>query len=127
VSRVYTEAVYGIDCGAEMATDESDDRWIIESMKIDGSRFRPSDWIERISSTLATFGRDHRLRYDKEVQPCVIQGQPCLVVGKGLSICNPELLAYIMKFAADNQLRIQKDRRSVELPPVVERREELAK
>lgn len=103
-----------------MATDESDDRWIIESVKTDGNRFRPSDWIERISATLATFGRDHRLRYDKEVQPCVIQGQPCLVVGKGLSARNPELLAYIMKFAGDNQLRIQEERRSLELPLAIE-------
>jgi hypothetical protein len=105
-----------------MTANESDDRWIIESVKRDGNRFRPSDWIERISATLATFGQDHRLRYDNEVQPCIIQGQKCLVVGKGLSQRNPELLAYILKFAEDNQLRIQEDRRSMELPSSVERR-----
>ena len=105
-----------------MAADNEDERWIIESVKVDGNRFRPSDWIERISTSLATFGKDHRLRYDHEVQPCVIQGQRCLVVGKRLSERNPELLAYIMKFAEDNQLRIQEDRRSMDLPTSVERR-----
>ena len=105
-----------------MSAKENDDRWIIESVKTDGARFRPSDWIERISTSLATFGQDHRLCYDSEVQPCVIQGRKCLVVGKGLSQRKPELLAYIMKFAEDNQLRIQEDRRSLDLPNAVERR-----
>lgn len=105
-----------------MAADERGDRWIIESVKTDGSRFRPSDWIERISTSLATFGQDHRLCYDSEVQPCVIQGQKCLLVGKGLSQRNPALLAYIMKFAEDNQLRTQEERRTLDLPTVVERR-----
>jgi bisphosphoglycerate-dependent phosphoglycerate mutase len=107
-----------------MATNETDGRWIIESVKTDGNKFRPSDWIERISTSLASFGSDHRLRYDDEVQPCVIQGQKCLVVGKGLSLRKPELLAYIMKFAEDNQLRIQEERRSQELPSSIERRTE---
>ena len=105
-----------------MAVNESEDRWVIESVRLDGERFRPSDWIERISATLATFGQDHRLRYDAEVQPCIIQGQKCLVVGKGLSQRNPQLLAYILKFAEDNRLRIQEDRRSLDLPSSIERR-----
>ena len=105
-----------------MAVNESDDRWVIESVRLDGERFRPSDWIERISATLATFGQDNRLRYDSEVQPCIIQGQKCLVVGKGLSQRNPQLLAYILKFAEDNRLRIQEDRRSLDLPSSIERR-----
>ncbi len=105
-----------------MVANESDGRWIIESVKTDGDRFRPSDWIERISTTLATFGQDHRLRYDHEVQPCIIQGQKCLVVGKGLSQRDPQLLAYILKFAEDNQLRVQEERRSLDLPTSIERR-----
>lgn len=99
-----------------------EERWIIESVKSDGNRFRPSDWIERISASLASFGADHRLRYDEEVQPCMIQGQKCLVVGKSLSSRKPELLAYILKFARDNDLRIQEDRRSFDLPTSIERR-----
>lgn len=105
-----------------MAIDNSDERWIIESVRTDGNRFRPSDWIERISTTLASFGEDHRLRYDDEVQPCIIHGQKCLVVGKRLSERNPQLLAYILKFAEDNQLRIQEDRRTLDLPTSIERR-----
>lgn len=101
---------------------EAGERWVIESVRVDGSRFRPSDWIERISASLASFGLDHRLRYDSEVQPCIIQGQKCLMVGKALSQRDPELLAYIMKFAADNHLRVQEERRTLDLPSSIERR-----
>jgi len=107
-----------------MAVKEVGEGWIIESVKTDGNRFRPSDWIERISTSLGTFGSDHRLCYDHEVQPCMINGQKCLVVGKALSNRDPELLSYIMKFAEDNQLRIQEDRRSLDLPSSIERRNE---
>lgn len=101
---------------------QEDERWIIESMKTDGEQFRPSDWIERISNSLASFGRDNRLRYDKLIRPCVIHGQKCLVVGKQLSQRDPTLLAYILRFAEDNKLRIQEDRRSMDLPSSIERR-----
>ncbi len=105
-----------------MSANNCSEHWIIESVKTDGNRFRPSDWIERISATLARFGADHRLCYDTEVQPCMIEGQKCLLVGKGLAERKPELLAYILKFARDNQLRIQEDRRSMALPTALERR-----
>lgn len=98
------------------------EQWIIESVSEDGRRFRPSDWIERVSAMLATFGRDQRLRYDGEVHPCIIQGEKCLVVSKGLERRAPQLLQYIMEFAATNHLRIQEDRRSFNLPNAVERR-----
>lgn len=92
-------------------TDESEERWVIESVCSDGQRFRPSDWIERISAGLATFGADHRLHYAAEVQPCIIEGKKCLVVSKGLAESNPAAYAEVMRFARDNDLRIQEDRR----------------
>ncbi|WP_455205974.1 DUF3579 domain-containing protein, partial [Kaarinaea lacus] len=35
---------------------------IIEGVRENGSKFRPSDWPERISSSMAGFGSDNRLR-----------------------------------------------------------------
>ena len=83
----------------------------MESVREDGRPFRPSDWVERISGQLATYGRDHRLHYSQHVHPCVIQGVNCLVVMKSLQDENPNAYQFILKFAADNQLRIQDDRR----------------
>lgn len=80
---------------------------IIEGIREDGSRFRPSDWIERISATLATFGPDHRLRYARHVQPTIINGQKCLVLDVSLRDENPAAYEYVLAFAKANQLRIQ--------------------
>jgi hypothetical protein len=96
-----------------MMDDESgDDRWLIESVLNTGERFRPSDWIERISASLASFGADHRLHYSSEVQPCIIEGKKCLLVRKGLRQKNPDVYAHIMHFAEQNNLKIQEDRRN---------------
>ena len=80
---------------------------IIEGVREDGSRFRPSDWIERISATLATFGPDHRLRYARSVQPKIINGKKCLVLDASLREENPAAYEYVLAFAKANQLRIQ--------------------
>lgn len=87
---------------------------VITGIQENGKKFRPSDWIERLSSTLASFQVDHRLRYSSGVQPCVIEGENCLVVARWLETANPAAYDYVMGFAQANQLRIQMDRRSGE-------------
>lgn len=84
---------------------------VIESVRENGQTFRPSDWIERISTTLARFGPDNRLQYSSKVKPCIIEGQKCLVVARNLAEKEPDTYNFILKFARENQLRIQKDRR----------------
>ena len=48
----------------------NDEKWIIRGVTEEGKKLRPSDWIERISSTLASFGSDHRLHYSNAVTSC---------------------------------------------------------
>lgn len=95
---------------------EKPGRIVIESIRQDGRPLRPGDWIERIASMLATFGRDHRLHYIASVQPCIIQGEKCLVVERDLARKDPGMWEYILHFAHDNALRIQEDRRRVRRP-----------
>lgn len=90
------------------------DRVVIHGTREDGSRLRPGDWIERLSSTMASFNGDRRLRYSASVKPCVIDGQTCLVVARCLAQTNPEAYEFIMSFAENNRLRIQIDRRQGE-------------
>lgn len=93
-----------------MFTDaDSGDRLIIEGINEDNVRFRPSDWAERISSLLASYGPDHRLHYSRAVQPSVINGHKCLVLAKGLREKNPQAYDFILKFARDNKLRIHEE------------------
>ena len=87
--------------------NQAQSKLVIEGIREDGSRFRPSDWIERISATLATFGPDHRLRYARGVQPKVINGQKCLVVDDLLREEDPAAYEYVLAFAKANQLRMK--------------------
>lgn len=79
--------------------------WVIEGVMEDGRRFRPSDWVDRLSATLASFGPDHRLRYGA-VRPCFINGQKCLLVQKTLETEDPAAFEYVNSFARSNGLRI---------------------
>lgn len=90
------------------------ENWVIHGVTEEGKKLRPSDWIERISSTLASFGHDQRLQYSKSVAPCVIEGEKCLVVARNLNDLNPVAYEFIMGFAKSNQLCIREDRREGE-------------
>ena len=91
-----------------------EDYLVISSVQEDGRKFRPGDWIERISSVLASFDQSQRLRYMESVQPAVVNGEKCLVVARGLETTNPPAYKFIMDFAHSNKLRIMADRRTGE-------------
>lgn len=80
---------------------------VVESVGQDGRRFRPSDWIERISTTLAKFGTDHRLVYSQSVRPQVINGEKCLVIDRTLQQTDPDAYQYVIDFVESNRLRIR--------------------
>jgi len=82
------------------------DKLIIESVREDGKRFRPSDWIERLSANMGTFGPDHRLHYAKSVKPGMVNGEKCLIVDPKLEADNPKAFQFIMNFAQTNDLRL---------------------
>ncbi len=79
----------------------------------DGRTFRPSDWVDRLSATLASFGPDQRLRYGA-VRPCFIKGKKCLMVQKTLETEDPTAFEYVNSFARSNGLRVSEIRRTVE-------------
>jgi hypothetical protein len=95
--------------GVQMA--DSANYLVISSVQENGNKFRPSDWIERISSTLASLDHSNRLHYSPSVQPCIIEGEKCLVVTRGLKKSDPLAYRYVMDFAKANKLRIRTDRR----------------
>jgi hypothetical protein len=89
----------------------NNEKWVIHGVTEEGKKLRPGDWIERLSSTLATFGKDNRLKYSNAVAPCIIDGEKCLVVARNLNELNPAAYEFIMGFAKSNQLCIREDRR----------------
>lgn len=91
-----------------------DEKYVIHGVTDEGKKLRPSDWIERISSTLAGFCDKKKLRYCRSVQPCMIEGEKCLVVARELENIDPVAYDYIMGFARSNHLKIMADRRQGE-------------
>lgn len=107
----------------------STDHFIISGVQEDGKKLRPTDWVERISSTLASVDAKNRLHYSVSVQPCLIDGEKCLVVARCLEQSNPSAYEYVMEFARSNNLRILADRRTDEralacpIPPAPDKKE----
>ena len=71
----------------------------------DGRKFRPSDWVERLSAALASFGPDHRLKYGP-VRPCYFNGQKCLLIKTDLEQEDPGAFAFVKAFAVSNRLKM---------------------
>lgn len=72
-----------------------------------GNKFRPSDWIDRIASTLGSFDTNRRLRFSPSVKPVTYDGQRCLFVADELSLINPTAYRYVMDFVNSNGLLVK--------------------
>lgn len=83
-------------------------KYIIEGMTEDGRKFRPSDWIDRISSMMASYGQSHRLVYSELLHPELFNGSKCLIIDTELEIKNPSMFEYVMHFAKSNNLKMSK-------------------
>ena len=79
---------------------------IIEGNTRAGKPFRPSDWVDRMCSTYATFGDDRKLKYSPYLKPRVVNGVRCLAVDLKLKTVNPEGYAQLMHFADENLLNV---------------------
>ena len=67
-------------------TDTSDKKIIVEGITEAGRKFRPSDWAERMSGALSTFGRDHRIQYSPMLQPMTLNGIKCIVLDRHIAL-----------------------------------------
>lgn len=79
---------------------------IIEGQTKEGRKFRPSDWAERMSGVLSTFGKDHRIHYSAMLQPLSVNGIKCVALDGSLREEHPELFNHIMEFAEMNKLNV---------------------
>lgn len=79
---------------------------IIEGRTSQGKMFRPSDWAERMSGSLASF-KNSRIRYSPLLQPSKnSEGYPCVLLDPKLKESNPQIYQSILDFAKANNLRI---------------------
>jgi hypothetical protein len=71
-----------------------------------GTKFRPSDWIDRIAALFASFNTSRRLQYHTMIRPAMHKGLRCLFVAGSLALADPIAYDFVMDFAQRNQLQI---------------------
>ena len=90
-----------------MANSKSkDSKIVIEGVTGKGKTFRPSDWAERMSGSLASF-KNRRIQYSPLLQPSVNKdGYKCVLLDKKLKESSPQVYQSIIEFARANDLKI---------------------
>jgi hypothetical protein len=79
---------------------------VIEGITSKGDTFRPSDWAERMSGTMASF-KNSRIHYSPLLQPSVNhEGYKCVLLDPKLKESSPQVYQAILEFAKANQLNI---------------------
>lgn len=85
--------------------------YIIHGVTEEGGKLRPGDWIERVCCSLTAFGEQRCVIIKKSIQPCIIEGEKCLVVARNMETKDPEAYKFVMGFASSNKLKVVVDRR----------------
>lgn len=89
-----------------MGKNTKDKKIMIQGVTDQGKIFRPSDWAERMSGTLASF-KDSRIYYSPLLQPTINQdGYKCILLDPKLKESSPQVYQAILDFAKANHLKI---------------------
>ncbi len=84
---------------------DGDQRYLlIRSETTDGKKFRPSDWTDRLQSTLSCLGEDEFSRCIDMVRIVNDNGAKCILVDEALDSQEPKLYRFIRRFADENRL-----------------------
>lgn len=79
---------------------------IIKGVTAEGQAFRPSDWAERMSGSMASF-KNSRIHYSPLLQPSVNhEGYKCVLLDPKLKESSPQVYQSILDFAKTNHLNI---------------------
>lgn len=84
---------------------------IIKGKTLDGNKFRPSDWAERLCGAVASYGPGRRIIFHPKVRLASIEGIKCVVVDTTLRQQDEMLYDFLIDFARDNQLQQEESER----------------
>ena len=83
----------------------TEDGYFVLGTTTNGKKFRPSDWIDRLATTFASFDA-RRIQYHPQIHPADYAGQNSLFIAATLEQREPAVFAFIMNFAHNNQLQV---------------------
>jgi len=79
---------------------------IIQGITKDGGKFRPSDWAERLSGSVATYGPGRRIIFHPKVKLASMTGIKCVVIDASLEQDDEMLFEFLLDFASENNLQV---------------------
>jgi hypothetical protein len=77
---------------------------IIRGITYKGTRFRPSDWADRLAGAFAVIDPNNRTHFSPYVQPITLDGILCVAVDKRLKTSDPDAYRFLLTFATTNEL-----------------------
>lgn len=77
---------------------------VIVGRTLDGKKFRPSDWAERLCGVMSAFGTEKRMKYSPYVSPGEWEGDKCVFIDGALYDISPIAYRFLANFAKDNEL-----------------------
>jgi hypothetical protein len=85
---------------------------IIKGLTLEGGKFRPSDWAERLCGAVASYGPGRRIIFHPNVKLASIEGVKSVVIDAELEESDEMLFEFLMDFAADNKLQVERTEQS---------------
>jgi hypothetical protein len=83
--------------------------FVIYGETLEGQRFRPSDWAERLAGVMAPYrpagALGGHLTYSPYVVPRIINGTKAVVIDERLRDIEPLAWKFVHDFAHENQLK----------------------
>jgi hypothetical protein len=86
---------------------EYSNKVIIKGLTLEGNRFRPSDWAQRLTNAVATVGPNNRIIYHPNVTLAVVEGVSAVLIDQSMAHSDPRLYHFLMKFADSNTLQVE--------------------
>jgi len=86
--------------------------FFILGVTLEGKKFRPSDWAERLCGVMSCFqpegsgGPNAHLRYSPFVRPTMLEGAKAVIVHEDLRRVEPLAYQFILDFVQDNTLQV---------------------
>lgn len=82
--------------------------YFIVGLTKNGRKFRPSDWVERLAGSFASFDANKRLQYNPLVRPMQMDGLTGLFVADSLANSDEAGYRHVMTFANSYQLQARR-------------------
>ena len=79
---------------------------IINGMTENGKKFRPSDWAQRLTGAVATYGPNRRVKFHPSVRMATWEGINCVIIETIMEQDDPMLFEFLINFGRENNLQM---------------------